>query len=107
MTTLGYLEEQPSRQDVDAMTGDVVLEFGANWCGICRSAKPLIDEVLAGRPNTQRIKVADGKRLPLGRSFGVKLWPTLILLRNGDEVGRVVRPRDRSELEEALFDAGL
>lgn len=107
MTTLGYSEEQPSRESVDALTGDVVLEFGANWCGICRAAKPLIDEVLAARPNAQRIKVADGKGLPLGRSFRVKLWPTLILLRDGVEVGRVVRPSHRSDLDEALTQAGF
>lgn len=106
MTTLGYQEDQPSRDAIDALSGAVVVEFGANWCGICRAAKPLIDEVLAERPQLRRIKVADGKGRPLGRSFRVKLWPTLVLMRDGVEVGRVVRPRDRADLEEALTAAG-
>lgn len=107
MTRLGYQEDQPSRASLDALPGAVVLEFGANWCGICRGAKPLIDEALAQRPDLHRIKVADGKGRPLGRSFRVKLWPTLILLRDGVEVGRVVRPSSRSELEDALAMAGF
>ena len=43
-------------------------------------------------------KVEDGKGKPLGRSFQVKLWPTVILLRDGTEVARVVRPVDAADL---------
>lgn len=105
--TLGYQEDQPTREAVDAIPGEVILEFGANWCGICRSAKPTIDEALAGRSHLNHIKVADGKGRPLGRSFRVKLWPTLIMVRDGAEVGRVVRPRGRSDIDDALADAGF
>ncbi|HHW83614.1 MAG TPA: thioredoxin family protein [Actinomycetales bacterium] len=105
--TLGYDENQPTRDEVDALPGEVALEFGANWCSICAGAKPDLDAALGAHPEVQRIKVADGKGLPLGRSFGVKLWPTLILLRDGEEVGRVVRPQDRAEVESALAEAGF
>jgi thioredoxin 1 len=49
--------------------------------------------------------VEDGKGRPLGRSFAVKLWPTLILLRDGQEVARVVRPlreQDLAPLQNAM-----
>lgn len=100
--SLGYERDQPTRDEIDATTGSVALEFGANWCGICRAAKGDLDAALDARPDVERIKVEDGPGLPLGRSFGIKLWPTLVLLADGEEVARVVRPRSRTAVDEAL-----
>ena len=93
---------EPTRADVEAMPGATVLEFGTAWCGICRAAQPLIRDALANHPDVRHVKVEDGPGRPLGRSFGVKLWPTLVLLREGREATRVVRPRDARALDEAL-----
>ena len=97
-----YAEKEPKRAEVDALPGPTVLEFGNPWCGYCRRAQPLIAEAFAGHDDVRHIKVADGSGRPLGRSFRVKLWPTLIFLRDGKEVSRVVRPEDASEIAEAL-----
>lgn len=90
------------RAEVDAARGPLVLEFGAGWCSICAAAKPLIDGVFAEHAGVRRMWVEDGKGKPLGRSFGIKLWPTLVFLRDGRELARVVRPRDESELRTAF-----
>ena len=50
----------------------------------------------------RHIKVEDGKGRPLGRSFRVRLWPTLIFLEAGAEKARVVRPQNAAEIE-AIF----
>src|SRR6478735_718915 len=92
----------PTRSDVDALSGATVLEFGATWCPICQGARSLIDRALARHSNVRHIWVEDGKGKPLGRSFRVKLWPTLIFLRDGQEVARVVRPRQPSDLDPAF-----
>jgi thioredoxin 1 len=42
----------------------------------------------------------------LGRSFRVKLWPTLILLENGQELGRVVRPQQAQAIDQVLGETG-
>jgi thioredoxin 1 len=42
----------------------------------------------------RHIKIEDGRGRRLGRSFRVKLWPTLIFMRNGEEMERLVRPDD-------------
>ncbi len=97
-----YSEEAPSREQVDALSGPTVLDFGTNWCGYCRAAEPLITEVLGTHPEIRHIKVEDGKGRPLGRSYGVKLWPTLVFLADGDEVARVVRPNDPRALADAV-----
>ena len=70
-----------------------VLEFGSPGCGHCRLAQPLIERVLAELEGVVHLKMADGPGQPLGRSFHVKLWPTLVFLRDGVELARLVRPR--------------
>jgi thioredoxin 1 len=93
---------EPTRTDVDGMTGKVVLEFGAGWCPICQGARPLIDRALAEHASVRHVWVEDGKGKPLGRSFRVKLWPTLVFLLDGREVGRLVRPTHAAELAAAF-----
>lgn len=97
-----YAEKEPKRAEVDALPGPTVLEFGNPWCGYCRRAQPLIAEAFAGHDDVRHIKVADGSGRPLGRSFRVKLWPTLIFLKDGAEAARVVRPRQALEVSDAL-----
>jgi len=101
-----YANIEPSRADVDALEGPVLLEFGTAWCGHCRAAQPLIGKALADRSGITHLKIEDGPGRPLGRSFRVKLWPTLILLSKGQELGRVVRPQDLRAIEQALGAAG-
>jgi len=84
--------EAPSLADVQAWQGLSLLEFGTEWCGHCRAAQPLIAQALAAQPQWQHCKVEDGPGRSLGRHYRVKLWPTLVLLRDGQEVGRLVRP---------------
>ena len=101
MTAGDYQTIQPTRAEVDALPGATVVEFGANWCGYCRGARPLVDAALAGRAGLHHLRFEDGPGLPLGRSFRVKLWPTLVFLRDGAEVARVVRPTSEAEVVEA------
>lgn len=101
-----YETAQPQRSAVDALPGTVVLDFGANWCGYCRAAEPLIEQALAEHPAARHIKVEDGPGRPLGRSFRIKLWPTVVVLKDGQEVARVVRPEAADEVRMALAQAG-
>ena len=96
---------EPTREQIDALPGATLVEFGTDWCGYCQAAQPLIQEVLAAHPNVRHIKVEDGKGRRLGRSFGVKLWPTLVVMHDGGEVARVVRPRSSEELRKAIAAA--
>ena len=97
-----HLTQAPTREQTDRLPGPTVLEFGTPWCGHCQRAQPLIEQALQDRPGVTHIKVEDGPGRPLGRSYGVKLWPTLIFLRDGQEMARLVRPQDGQALREAL-----
>ncbi len=99
-----YRPEAPERSEVDVIPGLLLLEFGANWCGHCQAAQPAIQSVLAKHPDLDHRKIEDGPGRRLGRSFRVKLWPTLILLRDGQEIGRTVRPATVDDIR-TLFQA--
>jgi thioredoxin 1 len=101
---LGYREEQPERAEIDTLPGASLLVFGTNWCGYCRAAQRPLETALAEHPDVRVIKVEDGKGRPLGRSFRVKLWPSLIFLRDGEEVGRLIRPNKAQPIADALRD---
>ncbi len=98
-----YAEDAPTFEQVNVLTGDTILEFGAPWCEYCQAARPAVQDVLEEKKNLLHVKVYDGKGKVLGRKFRVKLWPTLILLRDGQEVGRLVRPVGTDEVKELLM----
>ncbi|AHL74866.1 thioredoxin [Stutzerimonas stutzeri] len=99
-----YSLSAPSRDEVNGLDGYTLLEFGTAWCGHCRLAQPLLSNAMAER-DLRHLKIEDGPGRPLGRSFRVKLWPTLILMRQGEEVGRVVRPTDMQVIKQLLSQA--
>jgi thioredoxin 1 len=101
----GYSAEAPAREDVERWPGVAVLEFGTDGCGFCVGAQPAIRAGLGAASELKHVKVEDGPGRRLGRSFQIKLWPTLIFLRDGKEVARVVRPTRSDEVASALARA--
>jgi thioredoxin 1 len=98
----GYEPKEPTREEVDRLAGPTLLEFGSPWCGYCMAARGPISAALEEHPGVRHIRIADGRGRRLGRSFGVKLWPTLVFLRDGAEVAKLVRPPDARGISEAL-----
>ena len=101
--------DEPTRAEVDATDGLILLEFGASWCGHCRALAPDLARLLERFPHVRHRRVEDGPGRPLGRSFAVKLWPTLVFLRDGQVVRQLVRPRIAEVAANlaALVDSGL
>lgn len=120
-----YTSDHPTRAVVDAMSGSVVIEFGVDWCPHCQQAAGPVADALAGAAGAtgtagastdgsiaaatgplQHFRLEDERARPLGRSFRVKLWPTLVFLQDGVEVARVVRPTTVAEVMAGLEQLG-
>ena len=101
------INDQPTsellREEINQFTGAVMLEFGAEWCGYCKAAQVIISSELALYPNIRHIKIEDGKGRRLGRTFAVKLWPTLIFMKDGIELKRLERKFNSEEISTALI----
>ncbi len=93
-----YRVQAPAADEVAAMRGLVLLEFGTDWCGHCSAAHAAVHEWTAAHPDIAHLRIEDGRGRPLGRAHRVKLWPTLVLLRDGEEIARAVRPREARDL---------
>jgi thioredoxin 1 len=100
--TTHFQSPEPTRASVEALPGVTVLEFGTGWCGFCLRAQPLFASAFANHPHIRHLKIEDGPGRPLGRSYRIKLWPSLVLLRDGQEQERLVRPQTEREVAEAL-----
>lgn len=117
-----YSSDHPTRAAVDALPGRVVIEFGVDWCPHCQRAAGPVAAALgaasiaaaasgeaAVAPLADKLhyfRLEDERTRPLGRSFKVKLWPTLLFLQDGVEVARVVRPTTADEVAAGLEQLG-
>ena len=97
-----FTDPAPTPDELAELPGTVAVEFGVDWCPHCQGAQPLLREALQDRRDITHIKIEDGPGRKLGRHFKVKLWPTLVVLRNGEEIGRVTRPASSQAVEEQL-----
>ena len=92
---------EPSLDEVAALRGWVLLDFGTAWCGHCQAALSLVDGFVAAH-GVVHIRAEDGPKRPLGRGYRITLWPTLVLLLDGVELARTVRPKGSDDLAPLL-----
>ena len=77
----------------------VLLDMWAAWCGPCRMIAPTIEILageLAGKVLVGKLDV-DANRQTAAR-FGVQSIPTLLILKNGNEVDRIVGVQSREAI---------
>jgi len=87
------MEKEATFEELQNMKGQVLIQFGAEWCPICQAFLPQLMKTLERYPNVKFIRVEDGKGRTLGRQFRVKLWPNLVFLKDGQMKSQLVRPQ--------------
>lgn len=79
--------------------GVAMVDFWAPWCPPCRAVGPIVDSLAAeyrGRATVAKVNTDESPRVASG--FGVRSIPTIVFLKDGKEVGRVVGLRPKEEL---------
>ena len=70
--------------------GVVVVDFGANWCGSCKSLVPILDEVVEEDPNKKIVKVDIDEQEELAAQYKIMSVPTLLIFRNGEIIDKSI-----------------
>ena len=80
----------------------VLLDFWATWCGPCRMIAPIVEEIAAERDDVIVGKVNVDEEMELAMKFGIVSIPTLIYLKDGMEVDKIVGYRPKADIEDML-----
>ena len=76
----------------------VLVDFYADWCGPCKMLSPIIDEIAKENPDIKVVKVNVDDAQDLAMKYQVMSIPTLVIIKNGQQINKSVGLRDKEEI---------
>ena len=76
----------------------VLIDFYADWCGPCKRLAPIVEEIAKENENVKVVKIIVDDAQDLAVKYQVMSIPTLVVIKDGKEVNRVVGLTDKSEI---------
>ena len=80
----------------------VLIDFFADWCGPCKMLSPIIEQFAKENEEVKVVKINVDELPDLAVKYGVMSIPTLVVIKNGEEVNRSVGLIDKSEMLELV-----
>lgn len=91
-------------QELSKVTGPILVDFWAEWCGPCKQMNPVLDQLaeeIAGSATIAKVNVDESPAL--AQKFGVQSLPTFLVLKDGEEIKRHSGVSNKDALK-ALLD---
>ena len=82
----------------------VLVDFSAPWCGYCRRIDPVLDKLADSREDVLIVRVNIDEEPELVRQERIEVIPTLVLYKEGYDLGSIVAPESRARIEEFLTE---
>ena len=92
------VNSQNFEEEVIKSEKPVLLDFYADWCGPCKMLSPIIDEIAEENSEIKVVKVNVDDSQDLAMKYQVMSIPTLVVIKNGEEVNRSVGLIDKSQV---------
>ena len=105
MSTVAVTDDSFETDVLGAAT-PVVVDFWAEWCGPCKTIGPALEEIAAemnGQLTVAKVNVDDSPNTP--SKYRVRGIPTLLIFKNGEEVGRKVGADSKRGIQSWITDA--
>lgn len=103
---------KPLNINIDNFTEEVInsqrpvlVDFWASWCGPCKMLAPVIDEIANEKDDFKFVKINVDEENELATKFDIKSIPTLVIIKNGEEVDRISGFMPKSNILQFLGEA--
>ncbi|WP_178042853.1 thioredoxin [Frisingicoccus sp.] len=97
------LTQENYQKEVIESDKPVLIDFFATWCGPCKMVSPVVDEIANERPDIKVCKLDVDRNLDLARTFQVMSVPTLVAMKNGEIVNKIIGAMPKAQILK-MFD---
>ncbi len=97
------LTQENYQKEVIESDKPVLIDFFATWCGPCKMVSPVVDEIANERPDIKVCKLDVDRNLDLARTFQVMSVPTLVAMKNGEIINKIVGAMPKAQILK-MFD---
>jgi len=95
-------KKNESLEELLKINDNVFIDFYAVWCGPCKMMHPILEEIEKVTQNVLFLSINVDEHREIAQTFNINAVPTLIMFKDGKEVGKKVGFQDSKSIKELL-----